>query len=326
MNVEDQNAEDQNTDGPGHTMSDSGPVFLGLSRCANCYKHKAISWRGVDGESSSSEGSGPDAESEEEEESSSSSSCSEKDSSDVLEESETEKPSAESGDREETSEVQEDKSSRKASTQRAPLVKSFSLPASFTPRLIPLSLLPRPQAVVSTLNLQIKKHDVDAFHIVKQQLTEEEEEEERTEGGREGINNQSSPKKIQFDVPPLQGQLDPQAAEHASDGAQRKQSTYAPPTMKELQLGVEQHLLGAGLCETDGQLSPITAQLYANATLWDNHNGPEETNGNEASLLLANQERGVAESNSSGGNLFLDGKLKSPVPEEDEEEANPQDE
>ncbi|XP_059214755.1 protein phosphatase 1 regulatory subunit 1C-like isoform X2 [Centropristis striata] len=74
----------------------------------------------------------------------------------------------------------------------------------------------------------------------------------------------SSPKKIQFAVPPLQGQLDPQAAEHirrrrptpatlqiyrqpgtdvgdqhnasgesqASDSAQRKQSTYAPPTMK----------------------------------------------------------------------------------------------
>ncbi|XP_075899079.1 protein phosphatase 1 regulatory subunit 1C isoform X4 [Nelusetta ayraudi] len=74
----------------------------------------------------------------------------------------------------------------------------------------------------------------------------------------------SSPKKIQFAVPPLQGQLDPQAAEHirrrrptpatlqiyrqpgadagdqneaggepqAADGAQRKQSTFAPPTMK----------------------------------------------------------------------------------------------
>ncbi|KAM9848241.1 protein phosphatase 1 regulatory subunit 1C isoform 2-T2 [Aulostomus maculatus] len=74
----------------------------------------------------------------------------------------------------------------------------------------------------------------------------------------------SSPKKIQFAVPPLQGQLDPQAAEHirrrrptpatlqiyrqpgtdagdqnkasgesqASDPSQRKQSTYAPPTMK----------------------------------------------------------------------------------------------
>lgn len=38
--------------------------------------------------------------------------------------------------------------------------------------------------------------------------------------------------------------------------------------------------------------------------MWANHNGPEEANGNEASLLLANQERGVAESNSSGGKQF----------------------
>ncbi|XP_061602146.1 protein phosphatase 1 regulatory subunit 1C isoform X1 [Cololabis saira] len=135
----------------------------------------------------------------------------------------------------------------------------------------------------------------------------------------------SSPKKIQFDVPPLQGQLDPQAAEHirrrrptpatlqiyrqpgtdvgdqhnaggesqAADSSQRKQSTYVPPSMKELQLGVEQHQL----CEPDNQLSPITAQLYGS---WANHNGPEEDNGNEAYSLLANQERGVAESNSSG--------------------------
>ncbi|XP_026212279.1 protein phosphatase 1 regulatory subunit 1C isoform X1 [Anabas testudineus] len=161
----------------------------------------------------------------------------------------------------------------------------------------------------------------------------------------------SSPKKIQFAVPPLQGQLDPQAAEHirrrrptpatlqiyrqpgtdvgdqhnaseepqASDSSQRKQSTYIPPTMKELQQEVEQHLLGTGLCESDGQTSPITAQLYATASLWANHNGPEEANGNEASLQLANQERGVADSNSSGG------KLESSVPEEDEDEANRQD-
>ncbi|XP_018516353.1 protein phosphatase 1 regulatory subunit 1C isoform X2 [Lates calcarifer] len=155
----------------------------------------------------------------------------------------------------------------------------------------------------------------------------------------------SSPKKIQFAVPPLQGQLDPQAAEHirrrrptpatlqiyrqpgtdagdqhnasgesqASDSSQRKQSTYAPPTMKELQLGVEQHLLGSGLCETDSQLSPITAQLYA-ASLWANHNGPEEANGNEASLQLANQERGVAESNSLG-DLSCDHKKEAPSPD-----------
>uniref|UniRef100_A0A096MCY2 Protein phosphatase 1, regulatory (inhibitor) subunit 1C n=1 Tax=Poecilia formosa TaxID=48698 RepID=A0A096MCY2_POEFO len=144
-----------------------------------------------------------------------------------------------------------------------------------------------------------------------------------------------SPKKIQFAVPPLQGQIDPQAAEHirrrrptpatlqiyrqpgtgeetqgagcgrrscnnASDAAQRKQSTYAPPSMKDLQLGVEQHLLGAGLCETDSQLSPITTQLYATGYTWANHNQPEEANGNEACLLLTNQERDVTESNSSG--------------------------
>ncbi|XP_016537331.1 protein phosphatase 1 regulatory subunit 1B isoform X2 [Poecilia formosa] len=154
------------------------------------------------------------------------------------------------------------------------------------------------------------------------------------------IMEPGSPKKIQFAVPPLQGQIDPQAAEHirrrrptpatlqiyrqpgtdvgdqqnasgepqASDAAQRKQSTYAPPSMKDLQLGVEQHLLGAGLCETDSQLSPITTQLYATGYTWANHNQPEEANGNEACLLLTNQERDVTESNSSGGKLFIRSK------------------
>ncbi|KAM6916207.1 protein phosphatase 1 regulatory subunit 1C [Xenentodon cancila] len=153
----------------------------------------------------------------------------------------------------------------------------------------------------------------------------------------------SSPKKIQFDVPPLQGQLDPQAAEHirrrrptpatlqiyrqpgtdagdqhnaagesqASDSSQRKQSTYAPPSMKEFQTGVEQHLVGAELCEPDNHLSPITAQLYGS---WANHNGPEEDNGNEAYSLLANQERGVAESDSSG-DLSCNNKKEAPSPD-----------
>lgn len=54
--------------------------------------------------------------------------------------------------------------------------------------------------------------------------------------------------------------------------------------------------------ETDDQLSPVTAQLYDGSSLWANHNGPEEANGNEACLLLANLERGgVAKGNSSGG-------------------------
>ncbi|XP_061141469.1 pleckstrin homology domain-containing family A member 3 isoform X2 [Syngnathus typhle] len=144
----------------------------------------------------------------------------------------------------------------------------------------------------------------------------------------------SSPKKIQFDVPPLQGHLDPQAAEHirrrrptpatlqiyrqpeagdqnnasggsqSVDGAHRKQSTLAPPTMKELHVGAEQL--------PDCQLSPITAQLYAGSYPWTNQNRPEEANGNPTALL-ANHGRGVAQSNSSGG------KLESPLPEEEEE-------
>ncbi|XP_077352048.1 protein phosphatase 1 regulatory subunit 1C isoform X2 [Festucalex cinctus] len=143
-----------------------------------------------------------------------------------------------------------------------------------------------------------------------------------------------SPKKIQFDVPPLQGHLDPQAAEHirrrrptpatlqiyrqpeaadpnnasggsqSVDGAQRKQSTLAPPTMKEL------HVQGAE--QPDSQLSPITARLYAGPFPWTNQNGPEEANGNQAGLL-ANHGADVAQSNSSGG------KLESPVPEEEED-------
>ncbi|XP_028325357.1 protein phosphatase 1 regulatory subunit 1A-like [Gouania willdenowi] len=141
----------------------------------------------------------------------------------------------------------------------------------------------------------------------------------------------SSPKKIQFAVPPLQGQLDPQAAEHirrrrptpatlqiyrqpagtdaaeqhnasgdsqASDGAQRKQSTYTPPPMKDYQLGAEQHVLRAGQCD-DSPTSPIIAQLCSASSLWANHNGAVEANGNEAGLPLANQER-VSESVSTG--------------------------
>lgn len=90
-------------------------------------------------------------------------------------------------------------------------------------------------------------------------------------------------------------------------------STRGPLLSSELQLEGEQHLLGAALCDADGQLSPITAQLYASASLWGNHNGPEEANGNEAGLPLAvaNQERRVAESNSFGGKGFLDKRQKT---------------
>lgn len=77
-------------------------------------------------------------------------------------------------------------------------------------------------------------------------------------------------------------------------------STRGAFLSSEIQQGVEQQLLGAGSCETDSQLRPVTSQLYTAA----NHNGPEETNGNEDNLLLANQKRGVADSNSSGGKTF----------------------
>lgn len=74
---------------------------------------------------------------------------------------------------------------------------------------------------------------------------------------------------------------------------------------------MEQHLPGAGFCETESQLSPITAQLYATSYTWANRNQPEEANGNETGLLLANQDRGVADSNSSGGKqFFFIGQLK----------------
>ncbi|XP_029030692.1 protein phosphatase 1 regulatory subunit 1C isoform X3 [Betta splendens] len=97
----------------------------------------------------------------------------------------------------------------------------------------------------------------------------------------------------------------------ASESSQRKQSTFTPPPMTELQQGAEQHLLEAGLCDTHGLMSPITAQLYE---LWANHNGPEETNGNEAGLQIANQERGVAES-SSTGDLSCDHKQEASSPD-----------
>ncbi|XP_017580148.1 protein phosphatase 1 regulatory subunit 1C isoform X2 [Pygocentrus nattereri] len=131
----------------------------------------------------------------------------------------------------------------------------------------------------------------------------------------------NSPKKIQFAVPLFQSHLDPQAAEHirkrrptpatlviyndpsASDDkqsassqaetqsaqlspAQRKTSVYTPPTMRELQLVVEQHFqrqeqLEVGLCDSPDTPSPVTAQHYGNAAQWANHNRPEP-NGNEA--------------------------------------------
>ncbi|XP_052003774.1 protein phosphatase 1 regulatory subunit 1A-like [Xyrauchen texanus] len=129
----------------------------------------------------------------------------------------------------------------------------------------------------------------------------------------------NSPKKIQFAVPLFQSQLDPQAAEHIRkrrptpatlviynepnasgddkqttgsqmeaqlSPAQRKQSVYTPPTMRELQLVVEQHFQKqeqqeAGLSDSPDTPSPITAQQFDNQAQWANHNS-SEPNGNES--------------------------------------------
>ncbi|KAI1898166.1 hypothetical protein AGOR_G00069550 [Albula goreensis] len=92
--------------------------------------------------------------------------------------------------------------------------------------------------------------------------------------------------------------------------AQRKQSVYTPPTMKELQLVVEQHLQKqenpeAGLCDSLDPLSPITAQHYGNAALLANHNCPEP-NGNEAhvNMVLGTEEH--PGSNCAGGRELAD--------------------
>ncbi|XP_065108309.1 protein phosphatase 1 regulatory subunit 1C isoform X2 [Paramisgurnus dabryanus] len=148
----------------------------------------------------------------------------------------------------------------------------------------------------------------------------------------------NSPKKIQFAVPLFQSQLDPQAAEHIRkrrptpatlviynepsvsgddkqtsgsqvetpnaqlSPAQRKQSVYTPPTMRELQLVVEQHFQKqeqqeAGLSDSPDTPSPITAQHFTNAAQWTNHNS-SEPNGNESYV----SSEGQPGSSGDGGN------------------------
>ncbi|XP_029597264.1 protein phosphatase 1 regulatory subunit 1C [Salmo trutta] len=170
----------------------------------------------------------------------------------------------------------------------------------------------------------------------------------------------NSPKKIQFAVPPFQSQLDPQAAEHIRrrrptpatlviyqepsgaeadekrttsssvedlqgadlSPAQRKQSTIIPPTVKELQMVMDQNFqkpehLEAGLCENTYQLSPITAQHYGNTAQRANHNGPDEPNGIELNVnhrLPANGGLPVADSNCTGEtSTSQQGNLSSPT-------------
>ncbi|XP_023249262.1 uncharacterized protein LOC111644583 [Seriola lalandi dorsalis] len=179
-------------DSPKQPKSRSGPEFLGLSRCAGCYNQKASSMprRGGDGESSSSaEDSGPEVDCESESESSSSSSCS---GPVVAETPETERSSPECGGedgagREETGETtsqrQQDDNKKRRMIQSAPLVQSFSLPSSLPPNLTPLSFLPRPPGVVSTLHLEVlpENHSDNTFVTIRRHLSEREDE--NTGGG-----------------------------------------------------------------------------------------------------------------------------------------------
>ncbi|XP_076858296.1 protein phosphatase 1 regulatory subunit 1C isoform X2 [Brachyhypopomus gauderio] len=75
--------------------------------------------------------------------------------------------------------------------------------------------------------------------------------------------------------------------------AQRKTSVYTPPTMRELQLMVEQHFqrkeqLEVGLCDSPDTPSPITEHHFGNAVQWANHNCPEP-NGNESCVSCDGQ-------------------------------------
>ncbi|XP_031442224.1 protein phosphatase 1 regulatory subunit 1C [Clupea harengus] len=175
----------------------------------------------------------------------------------------------------------------------------------------------------------------------------------------------NSPKKIQFSVPLFQSQLDPQASEHirkrrptpatlviyndpnAADDkqtpsgqgeapstqlspAQRKQSVYTPPTMRELQLVVEQHFQRqeqqqeAGLADSPDTPSPITAQRYGNAAspLWVNHNCPEP-NGNDARVSQPLGTQGSPGSSTAAGGIEHQTDAHGACGEEDRDTPHP---
>ncbi|XP_030298352.1 uncharacterized protein LOC115596980 isoform X2 [Sparus aurata] len=174
-----------------------------LTRCAACYNQRAGSMPHRGGDSSSSaEDSGPEADWQSEAESSSSSSCSVEDLSEEPDEPETQTTSAAAaeaesggGDADEgdetggASESQKDQSRTKAVTRRGPLVKSSSSSfSSLTPHLAPLTLLPRPQTVVSTLRLQVLPQTNDDGDLLFVEQQEENSEESSGGRGRDGVN------------------------------------------------------------------------------------------------------------------------------------------
>ncbi|XP_020501306.1 protein suppressor 2 of zeste-like [Labrus bergylta] len=198
-------SEAQNTDSENQAQKKPSPVILSLTRCSACYNHKKRSRRDSDGESSSSaEDSGPEVDSESDAESSSSSSSSEKETNEDPPPEPVDTADPDLGDKTggerqkeegETSESKENKGTTKSMTRRHPLVKSYSLPSSFPPQLIPWSLLPRPRTVVSTLHLQVlsQKQDDDPFNVMQQHLFEQVKTEENGGEGRQRINNPPYP-------------------------------------------------------------------------------------------------------------------------------------
>ncbi|XP_030604169.1 uncharacterized protein LOC115793363 [Archocentrus centrarchus] len=169
------NTEEQHERRPKQSKSKLNQEFPNLSRCPDCYNHKANFRSRWGSESSSSDGdSGPEVNLDSEAESVSSSSSS------------TGRPAEETpvrhspvrddtaggqdGDRrQEASESPGDEGRMKVMVQRAQLTNSLSLPAFVTPQLTPLSLLPRPPQVTSTLHLQVlpQKHNNDTFYTIR---------------------------------------------------------------------------------------------------------------------------------------------------------------
>ena len=80
---------------------------------------------------------------------------------------------------------------------------------------------------------------------------------------------------------------------------------YLPPTSggalvfpADLQQHLQRHEQPeAGFCEN----SLIATQHFGNTAQWANQNGPDEPNGNEAYLLLANEELALGERDCVGG-------------------------
>nr|XP_023657446.1 protein phosphatase 1 regulatory subunit 1C isoform X2 [Paramormyrops kingsleyae] len=155
----------------------------------------------------------------------------------------------------------------------------------------------------------------------------------------------NSPKKIQFAVPPLQNHLDPQAAEHIrrrrptpatlviysdpSAAADDKRTTgnpgeapgaepappqvdlrdYAPPTMRELQLVMEQHLqkqedMEAGPSVGMEPSSPVTEQYCPSIGQWTNYSNPQN-NGNEGYTSSLHSAEESMESSSTAGKFHV---------------------